>query len=208
MLIVGAKGFAKEVLEVCQENNFLENLVFFDDINSDMPSHLYEKFPILKSKEQAKDYFKSTDNRFVLGLGQPELRKMLCDIFIGLGGELTTLISKTAKVGSFGVSIGKGTNILQNAIISNDVRIGKGCLVYYNTTITHDVVLGDFVEVSPNATILGRAKVGNATSIGSHAVILPDLTIGNNVVIGAGSIVTKNIPDNVTVIGVPGVIKT
>ena len=49
MLIVGAKGFAKEVLEVCHQNNELENLVFYDDVNQDIGEQLFNKFPILKS---------------------------------------------------------------------------------------------------------------------------------------------------------------
>lgn len=32
---------------------------------------------------------------------------------------------------------------------------------------------------------------------------MPDIKIGNNVTIGAGAVVTKNIPDNVVVVGVP-----
>jgi acetyltransferase-like isoleucine patch superfamily enzyme len=39
--------------------------------------------------------------------------------------------------------------------------------------------------------------------IGNNSIILPDITVGNNVVIGAASVVTKNIPDNVVVVGIP-----
>ncbi|MFZ2430593.1 MAG: hexapeptide transferase, partial [Lutibacter sp.] len=35
MLVIGAKGFAKEVLEVVHQLNELENLVFYDDVNKD-----------------------------------------------------------------------------------------------------------------------------------------------------------------------------
>jgi acetyltransferase-like isoleucine patch superfamily enzyme len=39
--------------------------------------------------------------------------------------------------------------------------------------------------------------------IGSNATLLPNICIGNNVTIGAGSVVTKNIPDNCLVMGIP-----
>lgn len=42
MLIVGAKGFAKEVLEVVYQLNQLDNLVFYDDVNTDAPDKLFE----------------------------------------------------------------------------------------------------------------------------------------------------------------------
>ena len=39
--------------------------------------------------------------------------------------------------------------------------------------------------------------------IGGNVTILPGITIGNNVVIGAGAVVTKDIPENSLVMGVP-----
>jgi maltose O-acetyltransferase len=39
--------------------------------------------------------------------------------------------------------------------------------------------------------------------IGGNVTIMPGLTIGNNVVIAAGAIVTKDVPDNSLVAGVP-----
>jgi len=39
--------------------------------------------------------------------------------------------------------------------------------------------------------------------IGGNCTILPGFTIGNNVVIAAGAVVTKDVPDNVVVGGVP-----
>ena len=54
MIIIGAKGFAKEVLEVLKQRNELENLFFYDDVNEDIGNTLYGIFPILKSLEEAK----------------------------------------------------------------------------------------------------------------------------------------------------------
>ena len=36
MLIIGAKGFAKEVLEILHQKNDLQNIVFYDDVNDDI----------------------------------------------------------------------------------------------------------------------------------------------------------------------------
>lgn len=203
MLIIGAKGFAKEILEVCHQNNDLENLCFYDDVNDDVSGKLYDKFPILKSTEEAKEYFENTDNRFTIGIGNPILRKKLYDKFTDLGGTLTSTVSYKADIGSYGITIGKGANILDGVKISNDVNLGLATIVYYNSIITHDVFIGDFVEISPNVKILGRAKIGNFSQLGAGATILPDITIGNNVIIGAGSVVIKNIPDDCTAVGIP-----
>jgi sugar O-acyltransferase (sialic acid O-acetyltransferase NeuD family) len=203
MLIVGAKGFAKEVLEVVHQLNQLENLVFFDDVNDDIKGSLYEKFPILKTSEEVSDYFKTIDNRFTIGIGNPVLRKKLCDKFISFGGVFTSTISPLANIGLYEIQIGNGTNILSGAILSNSSKLGMGCIVYYNSIITHDCNVGDFVEISPSATLLGRCTVGSFSQIGANATVLPDIVIGRNVIIGAGSVVTKDIPDDCVAVGIP-----
>ncbi len=203
MLIVGAKGFAKEVLEICFQNNEIENLAFYDDVNKDIGSLLFHRFPILNSIEQAKHYFENIDRRFTIGIGNPKLRKKLVKKFTGIGGVLSSTISNNTHIGNFNVLIGEGANIFAGVKISNSVAIGKCPLIYYNTIITHDVVIGDFVELSPSVTILGRSRVNNNTQIGAGAIILPDLEIGKNTIIGAGAVVTTNIPDDCTAIGIP-----
>lgn len=203
MLIIGAKGFAKEVLEICHKNNDLENLAFYDDVNDYIDGLLYEKFPILKNIQAAKNYFKTIDHKFTIGIGNPILRKRLADKFLNIGGELTSTISSKADIGSYGIDIGNGANILDGVKISNDVTLGIAPIVYYNSIITHDVIIGDFAEISPDVKILGRATIGNFCQLGSGSIILPDIHIGDNVIIGAGSVITKDIPNNCTAVGVP-----
>jgi sugar O-acyltransferase (sialic acid O-acetyltransferase NeuD family) len=204
MLILGAKGFAKEVLEICSQNGDTIDLAFYDDVNEEIGDKLYNQFPILHSLDHAKKYFESIDKRFTIGIGKPELRKKMVDKFTAIGGVLTSTISKTAEIGHFDVTIGYGANILAGVKISNSVTIGECTLVYYNSIITHDVVIGKYVEISPGATVLGRVQIQDNCQIGAGAIILPDLIIGENTIIGAGSVVTKNIPSNSVVIGVPG----
>ena len=204
MLIIGAKGFAKEVLEVCHQNDDTVNLAFYDDINKNIGDKLYDQFPILNSMVQAKQYFETIDNRFTIGIGNPKLRKKMADKFTSIGGVLTNTISKTAEIGNFDVIIGDGANILAGVKISNSVTIGECPIIYYNSIITHDVVLGNYVEISPDVTILGRVQIKDNCHIGAGAIILPNLIIGESTVIGAGSVVTKNISENSVVIGVPG----
>lgn len=203
MLIIGAKGFAKEVLEVVHQLKQLDNIAFYDDVNDDVPEKLFEQFPVLRTIEEASVYFKTINNQFTIGIGNPVLRKKVYDKFTALGGVFTSTISPLANIGSFEVQIGIGSNILSGAVFSNSTVIGKGCIVYYNSIITHDCKIGDFVEISPSVNLLGRCEIGSYSQIGSNVTILPNITIGKNVVIGAGSVVTKNIPDNCVAVGIP-----
>ena len=203
MLILGAKGFAKELLQLLIENGQAENAAFFDDVTVDMPDNLFGKYPVLKNELQAREYIRNIDNRFCLGLGNSALRNKMATKFTSWGGILTSTISNQAIISNLDVQIGIGANIMATALISPSVEIGEGSLIYFHTSITHDCKLGKYVEISPSATILGRVSIGDFAQIGAGAVILPDLKIGKNVIVGAGAVVTKDVPDHAVVAGVP-----
>jgi acetyltransferase-like isoleucine patch superfamily enzyme len=61
--------------------------------------------------------------------------------------------------------------------------------------------------MSPGVHVSGNCTIGRFANIGTNAAILPGITIGENVVVGAGALVTKNIPANSLVMGIPAVIK-
>lgn len=207
MLIIGAKGFAKEVLEVQHQLEDIDQLAFYDDISQDLEETLFENFKILKHTFEVKNYFKNVDNRFTLGVGNPVTRRKLYDFFISLGGEIVSSISPYAQIGHYGVVIGKGCNIMTGTVITNDIVIGEGVLINLNCTIGHDSVLGNFVEMSPGVHVSGRCKIGSYSNLGTNCTILPDVNLGTNVTVGAGAVVTKDVPDNSLVVGIPGIIK-
>lgn len=207
MVIVGSKGFAKEILEVVleTESSNKDSIAFFDNVNLvEETTLLFSEFQVLSSFDEVELFFKSTsDKRFSLGIGSPESRKELSKTFNDLGGINTTFVSKNALVGSYETIIGEGTQIMQGSIVTNNVTIGNSCLINLNCTIGHDSTIGDFTELSPAVNISGRCSIGNLVSIGTGAVVLPDVVIGDNVIIGAGAVVTKDISSNTVAVGIP-----
>lgn len=75
--------------------------------------------------------------------------------------------------------------------------------------LTHDGGTLLFRDKIPDLEITKPIVVGNNVYIGNNALILPGVKIGNNVIIAAAAVVSKDVPDNSVVAGVPAkVIKT
>ena len=203
MIILGAKGLAKELLAVLNWNNDTKNLCFFDNVNADAPNCLHETFPVLKSWEALREYFLTKSSEFALGVGGAATRMNLSEKVASMGGRLASIVSNQALIGKYGNVIGNGVCILSHTIITCDVAIGDGTLINKAAIISHDAKVGRFCEISPGARILGRTTIGDCTEIGTNAVILPDIAVGSNCKVGAGAVVTKDVPNNCVVIGIP-----
>ena len=82
--------------------------------------------------------------------------------------------------------------------IGNDVTIASGVTFH-----THDGGVGVLRSKYPGINVFKTITIGNNVFIGSNSTFLPGVEVGNNVIIGASSVVTRNVPDNVVVAGVP-----
>lgn len=200
MVIAGAGGHAREIIDLLTVAE-REQTYFFDNIRTDSPLTICN-IPVLSSIPLLAEQFAS-DPRFLLGTGSPESRRFLFDLFTKAGGVATTIIADTAFVSGIETSIGEGSNVMAFAFISNSVHIGIGTLINTRANIHHDVKVGSFCEIGPGAVLLGAAEVGNETMIGAGTVVLPKVKVGTGVKIGAGSVVTRDVPDGMTVKGVP-----
>ncbi len=204
MLIVGAKGFAKEVLEVLHQNNDAEGSVFYDDLSTDLPEKLFSKFPILRNIEELTAFKVENElNNFTLGIGNPKNRFKMSQKFKSMGMVLSSTISPKATIGHYDVEIGEGVNCMSGVVITNSIKIFEGCLLNLNATIGHDSVLEQYVELSPGVHISGNCHIGEFTVLGTNATVLPGVRVGKNCVIGAGAVVNVDIPDSSLAVGVP-----
>ena len=99
----------------------------------------------------------------------------------------------------YGVTIGDNTRIQANAVIAYKSKIGKNVFIGPSVTFTND-------PYPPSKHIEG-IMVGDDAIIGAGANIMAGITIGRRSVVGMGSIVTRDVPDEVVVMGSPATIR-
>lgn len=101
-----------------------------------------------------------------------------------------------------GISIPPGTKIGSGFYIGHfgGIVVNIRSVIGNNCNISHGVTLGE----SCRGGNKGYPVLGDNIYIGPGAKIVGAVKIGNNVAIGANCVVTKNIPDNSVVVGVPG----
>lgn len=105
----------------------------------------------------------------------------------------------------FGKNITVGKNVFINACCHfqdhGGVSLGDGCQIGHNAvfaTLNHGLAPEDRQTTYPAPITLGKN-----VWVGSNSTILQGVTIGDNAVIAAGAVVTKDVPENTIVGGVP-----
>ncbi len=93
--------------------------------------------------------------------------------------------------------------------VGDDTIFGDNCMVI---TGFHRFYKGKRAKLQPNSPKEVpddgfNIVIGSGCYIGSGSIILHGVTIGNNVMVGAGSVVTKDVPDNCLVCGIPAQVK-
>lgn len=117
-----------------------------------------------------------------------------------------------------GAIIGRNCSFGQNVNVGNNVKIGDGVKVQNNVSIYEGVEIEDNVFCGPSCVftnvIIPRAKypvhgvykktlVKEGASLGANCTIVCGVTIGRFAMIAAGAVVTKDVPDNALMAGVP-----
>jgi serine O-acetyltransferase len=101
-----------------------------------------------------------------------------------------------------GIEIHPGATIGRRFFIDH----GMGVVIGETTEIGDDVLVYQNVTLGGTGNERGKRHptIGNNVVVGTGAKVLGGITIGSNARIGAGSVVVKPVPDNSTVVGIPG----
>ena len=114
---------------------------------------------------------------------------------------LARMVSQVARAFT-GIEIHPGATIGRRFFIDH----GMGVVIGETTVIGNDVILYQGVTLGGTGKERGKRHptLGNRVVVGTGAKVLGNISLGTNVKIGAGSVVVHSVPDDSTVVGIPG----
>lgn len=205
IIIVCAGGYGKELYTVVNETNRIAGLRHKErpynllGFLSDVPNALDGSgisAPILGT---IQDWKPIGDEVYAVGLSDPQSKKKVVDILKGKGCHFETVIAPWSIV-SEDCICGEGCFITAYSI-SSGVKLGNFVNVM-GSMICAGAEIGDF-STTTGFTVVENAKIGSGVFVGSHAVVTEGVQVGDNAKVSAGSIVDKDVPQGITVYGIP-----
>lgn len=206
IVVIGAGGFAREVADVIHAINAVNpTYTFLGYVDDDAQrwDTILNDFPILGGFAWAEAH---SEVMLVCGIGNPRTRKKVVERYTALGGSFATLIHPQAVTTRY-IRYGAGTVVTAGAVLTNNIHIGTHVHINLTTTIGHDSVIGDYCTLNPGVHISGNVTLGEGCEIGTGAAIIQGRSIGAWTTVGAGAVVVRDLPANVTAVGVPARVK-
>lgn len=189
--IFGAGGFARELFYHMKYDGFCDIDFFVDDAFATGNVNPISKFNPL-------------DTEIIVAVGNPIIRKSIVDR-LPKETKYFTYISKSAKILDETITIGDGSIICSNSVLTTNIKIGKHAHLNLSTTIGHDVIIGDYFTTAPGVHVSGNCCIGDNVYIGTNGSIKEKIKIQSNAVIGLNGGIVKNIDESGVYVGCPGI---
>ncbi len=204
LVIFGAGGFAREVHELVEDSidsgaSWTSSAFFLDD---DPATHgrVLHRHTVLGDASWLSAH---PDTGVVVAVGGTAAKRRIVQALRGAGHtRFPTLIHPRARRGRR-VTVGSGVVVCAGVMITTDASIGDHVILNLGCTVGHDVLLGDDVTVAPSVNVSGAVTIEDGCDVGTGSQIIQGVTIGHWTVVGAGSVVVRDLPPNVTAVGVP-----
>lgn len=199
LLIVGAGGLGKEVVDLVLAVDRYEIAGFLDD-NPDKKGTLVNQIPVLGDLGQLDKY--QGIRNLVIAVANPETKKRIAGLGKKAGFQFPNLIHPSVVFGS-SVSLGQGNIICAGSIVSTEARLQSFITINPQCGIGHESSLYCYSTLYWGVHLGGKTIIGECCELGTHSCVLQGQTFTDNVILGAGAVAVKSIDEPGTYVGIP-----
>lgn len=198
LIIIGGGGLGREVYQYLNDCGLGDVKGFLDDRP---PSELRipNDLPLLGTIAQHEP---TTDERFVLAVGDPAMRESVAARLQSQGAHFISIVHPRAYVAASAI-IGRGSIIAPFASVGASARLGEFCQVHFYASAAHDSDIGPFSALSPYAVVNGGGRLGTGVFMGTRATVNPGRSVGDHSKVAAGAVVYQNVPEQSLAAGNP-----
>lgn len=205
LVIVGAGGFGREVLQYAQDAiaaGMLDARIkgFLDDDKTQADLAPFGVDARLLGTIDAAT--PEPNERYVIALGEPAARATLHDSLSAAGASFATLVHPTAYVAP-SAGVAGGAIICPFAFVAVNACLEKNVVLNTYASAGHDCRIGAHTVLSPYAAVNGWSVLGEQVIMGTSAIITPRTTVHRRAKISAGSVVYHDVPEGALALGNP-----
>jgi sugar O-acyltransferase (sialic acid O-acetyltransferase NeuD family) len=203
-VVVGSGGHGREVAAIIQD--FLlesgEEVLGFLDDNPALFGSTIAGLPVLGGTEWIAHA--GIPLKVAMGLGASQVRFTAVQRIKGLGAEVEfpVVMHPAVHVGPR-VILGEGVLIQAGCILTCDVEVGSFAVLNVGVSLSHDSKVGPFTTLAPGSRLAGGAMVGFCAEVGMGTHVIQNRQIGDRTQTGALAAVVRDLPHDVTAVGVP-----
>jgi acetyltransferase EpsM len=197
LLILGTRTLALEIADVATEAGF-EVVGFVENLDRARCDEPLEGLPVHWVDDIGAH---AAGHMAVCGLATGR-RAAYLDQVAALGVKFATVVHPTASI-SARSTVGEGSIVGPHVVVGAHTVVGRHVLLNRGVLIGHHTTIEDYVTVQPGANVAGMCTLAERSFVGMGAVVIDRTTVGGESVVGAGSVVTRDVPPNVQVMGVP-----
>ena len=201
IIIVGAAGFGREVLQWIKDVNKVTptwNIKGFLDDNLKALDEYECDYSVIGT---IKDWTPSENEVFALALASPKVKEIVTNILKDKGAQFATVIHPTSIVSEF-CHLGEGIIITPRAKLSPNIIV-EDFVTILGCGVGHDAYLGAYSTLCGYCAVCGHVVIGKRAFIGTSAVVAPSKKVGEDAYVCMGSMVMTNVKAGNKVIGNP-----
>jgi sugar O-acyltransferase (sialic acid O-acetyltransferase NeuD family) len=144
----------------------------------------------------------------IVAIGDNRVRSGLFARLRAQGERFASAIHPSAVLAP-DVRLGEGIMVCAGVVVNAATEVGDDVILNTGSTIDHHNRIGAHAHIAPGTHLGGEVSVGEGALLGIGVSVLPGRSIGAWTVVGAGGVVTRDVPAQVTAVGVPArVIRT